>query len=66
MKSTVYELKKYFTPSVTYILQFHSRAFSRFQSNCLFTKSTVKNGELEGQTASNISVLLWIEKIVQH
>ena len=36
--------------------------FSRFYSKCLFTwKLTVKNGELAGQTASNISVLLWME-----
>ena len=34
---------------------------------CLFIwKSTIKNGEFDGQTASNISVLLWMEKIVQH
>ena len=52
---------------VTNWLWMNSRGFSRFQSYCLFIwKSTVKNGEFEGQTASNISVLLWMEKIVQH
>ena len=68
MQSSVYELKKYFTTSVTFIMQkinfrFHSRGFSRFQSYCLYIwKSTVKYGGFNGQTASNISVLLWMEK----
>ena len=52
---------------VTNWLWMNSRGFSRFQSYCLFIwKSTVKNGEFDGQTASNISVLLWMGKIVQH
>ena len=52
---------------VTNWLWMNSRGFSRFQSYCLFIwKSTVKNGEIDGQTASNISVLLWTEEIVQH
>ena len=52
---------------VTNWLWMNLRGFSRFQSYCLFIwKSTVKNGEFDGQTASNISVLLWMEKIVQH
>ena len=51
---------------VTNWLWMNSRGFSRFQSYCLFIwNSTVKNGEFDGQTASNISVLLWMEKIVQ-
>ena len=52
---------------VTNWLWMSSQGFSRFQSYCLFIwKSTVKNGEFDGQTASNISVLFWMEKIVQH
>ena len=52
---------------VTKWLWMNSRGFSRFQSYCLIIwKSTVKNGEFDGQTASNISALLWMEKIVQH
>ena len=51
---------------VTNWLWMNSRGFSRFQSYCLFIwNSTVKNEEFDGQTASNISVLLWMEKIVQ-
>ena len=51
---------------VTNWLWMNSRGFSRFQSYCLFIwNSTVKNGEFDGLTASNISVLLWMEKIVQ-
>ena len=49
--------------NITNWLWMNSRGFSRIQSYCLFMwKSTVKNGEFEGQTASNISVLLWMEK----
>ena len=53
---------------VTNWLWMNSPGFSRFQSYCrLFIwKSIVKNKEFDGQTASNISVLLWMEKIVQH
>ena len=52
---------------VTNWLWMNSRGFSRFQSYCLFIwNSTVKNGQFDGQTASNISVLLWMETIVQH
>ena len=52
---------------ITNWLWMNSRGFSRFQSYCLFIwKSTVKNGEIDEQTASNISVLLWMEEIVQH
>ena len=48
---------------VTNWLWMNSREFSRFQSYCLFIgKSTVKNGEFDGQTASKIGVLLWMEK----
>ena len=52
---------------VTNWLWMSSRGFSRFQSYCFFIwKSTVKNGEFDGQTASNIGVLLWMGKIVEH
>ena len=52
---------------VTNWLWFKSRGFSSFQSYCLFIwKSTVKNEEFDGQTASNISVLPWMEKNLQH
>ena len=48
-------------------LWMNSRVFSSFQSYCLFIwKSTVKNKEFDGQTASNISVLPWMEKNLQH
>ena len=52
---------------VTNWLWMNSRGFSSFQSYCLFIwKSTVKNEEFDGQTASNISVLPWMEKNLQH
>ena len=53
---------------VTNWLWMNSRGFSRFQSYCLFIwkSSQLSNGEFDEQTASNISVLLWVEKIVQH
>ena len=58
------------SPEMAKVTNWHwmnSGGFSRFQSYCLFIwKSTVKNGEIDGQTASNISVLLWMEEIVQH
>ena len=52
---------------VTDWLWMNSREFSSFQSYCLFIwKSTVKNEEFDGQTASNISVLPWMENNLQH
>ena len=71
----LFKIDKYFAAyllslemaKVTNWLWMNSRGFSRFQSYCLFIwKSTVKNGEFDGQTASNISVFLWMEKIVQN